>query len=356
MVASTIPPSGMASALPPRPSRRSLFEIRGMALGDRARAVLKPMSCANFRPRTVTATTRMITSTMPMAPTIRQPLRQPFPPDGAGAGAHPTRRAAGSARSTRRRAALRWRRSPAAGRLLAGGPGCCGGAACGRGAPGGWLLGGRSAPAAGARAAAAGRAAAARPKCPALRAPGLPEAWDRAWTPRAACGAAGTSASGGDGGRGGLGRRGPGGRGCVRLRFGSRVAPSRARRRRPGVSLDIDRSPCGRGWSRALSGFASRPSTPIRTRAPDGHPAPAGPVARCRGPSGPLTGRGIWSTIRARGWVAQRQSRRLITARSAVRILPPATISTVVMPVDSRARPSAARPAGLPPPAAEPRR
>jgi hypothetical protein len=30
----------------------------------------------------------------------------------------------------------------------------------------------------------------------------------------------------------------------------------------------------------------------------------------------------IWSTIRARGWVAQRQSRRLITARSTVRFCP----------------------------------
>ena len=150
-----------------------------------------------------------------------------------------------------------------------------------------------------------------------------------AWLTRAPraqpAGSAGVAASAGHGGRGRLELRRPaapcGASGC-----GSGLGwPSPARRPGPAsrwtsiVPLAVAAG-CG-----ALSGVRgpslNRPFAERHVDAPGRRRD-----VRAAGRSSPLTARHeIWSTIRARGWVAQRQSRRLITARSAVRILPPAT-------------------------------
>ena len=339
-----MPVSGMAWASPPSACDASADEM--IAHSVIVPSGLMPMSLANCMPEHRQGDAQDDRrGRRRSTPTIRHALRQPFAGLGRGWGpAHG--RASRGTRSTGCPAALLRRRSPHPPRrlLLRAGllrrhrllwrrpsraaagrgarPSAAGGTACGAGRGAAWggapqVVGVARAGAAGAGGTGSGRGR-----------PGVP--------PRARAGRGAPRAGHGVAGR--LGLRRPAVPSVTLAAARDWAGPSPARHPCPASRWTFDRSPCGRGWLSALSGFAGRHSIPIRRRAV----APRHPAPRVRAAwvgRRPPTRDGIWSTIRARGWVAQRQSRRLITARSPVRILPPATTLDCPTPGPAPRRP-----------------
>ena len=270
IVASQIPSRGRAWTSASSASLSAWSEIRVHDL--RVPSGLTMPSVSFPAAKTSPMTARM-TSTTPIAPTIRQALRQPLPPDFAGAGAQPTGGPPGAPGPV----------GPQPGACCGGVPqppgGCCWagapqpGACCGGGSSAGrrcrrLLLGG-SAPARGwlrgrlqLPRCRAGRRARAGPGWlglrdrwarARLRRDGLSGAAGRRHGAAGAGAAAGGSAAAGQGAVGGSASTGHGvsggaasvGQGAVASSAsGSGLGwPQPGTGSRPGVSLDIDRSP-----------------------------------------------------------------------------------------------------------------